>query len=298
MSDRFVVLGANGLVGARLCRILAKEPVTVVGLGRGQLTGGVFRYLEADLTRFETLGETLQSARPDVVINCAGLTDVDACENKRLEAWEINAELPARLAEYSRQLGFHLVHVSTDYVFDGEKGPYDVDDLPNPRGVYALTKHAGEQAVKALGGSWTIARTAVVYGWPQANRSNFGAWLVSSLKAAKPVRLFEDQFVSPSLALNVAQMLFELGRRRLTGIWHTAGASVVDRVTFGRALCRVFGFSESLITPSRIADANLASPRPPRCGLKVDRTSSELVARPLALEDSLEWFHAEYRSSP
>ncbi len=297
-SERFAVLGANGLVGQRLCRLLAKEDVTVVGFDLGPLRGGAFRYLDCDLTRFDSLGEQLQQVRPTVVINCAAMTDVDGCEKNQLQAWEVNAELPARLAGFSRQLGFHLVHVSTDYVFDGQQGPYDVDALPNPIGVYAVSKHGGEQAIKAVGSSWCIARTAVVYGWPAAGRPNFGSWLVSSLKERKPVRLFEDQYVSPSLALNVAQMLAELGKKRLTGIWHTAGATVADRVTFGRSLCRVFGFDESLITPSRIADANLASPRPPKSALKVDRTAAELTARPLPLDDSLEWFHAEFRSAP
>jgi dTDP-4-dehydrorhamnose reductase len=185
--------------------------------------------------------------------------------------------------------------VSTDYVFDGDHGPYGLDDVPNPRGVYATTKHAGEQAVRTLGGSWAIARAAVVYGWPAAGRSNFGAWLVSNFEQKKGVKLFHDQFVSPSLALSVAAMLAELAERRLPGLWHTSGAAVVDRVAFGRALCEVFGFDPALITPTALADLKLASPRPRRCGLKVEQTAAALKAQPLGLSDALKQFHAEYR---
>ena len=96
------------------------------------------------------------------------MTDVDACESAAIEAFRVNGVAPGTIARTTRALGAHLVHVSTDYIFDGESGPYTEDAVPNPRGVYALTKHIGEQAVRALSDSWAIARTAVVYGWPPA----------------------------------------------------------------------------------------------------------------------------------
>ena len=120
---------------------------------------------------------------------------------------------------------------------------------------------------------------------------------MGELHKKKSVRLFEDQFVSPSLADSVASMLAELGEKRLPGIWNTCGADVVDRVTFGRALCEVFGFDPSLITPTALADLQLASPRPRRCGLKVAQTAAALKAQPLELSDALKQFHGEYRGS-
>jgi dTDP-4-dehydrorhamnose reductase len=294
----FLVTGANGLVGSRLCRLLAQRGAEVIAAGRGPARfdplPGV-RYVEVDLTAPDQVRALLAAHKPDVVVNPASMTDVDGCERTPHEAYLANAALPAQLAELSKSQGFHLLHVSTDYVFDGANGPYATDDVPNPRGVYAITKHIGEQAVRALAGSWAIARTAVVYGWPTAGRNNFGAWLVSSFAEKKPVKLFSDQFVSPSLALNVAAMLAELAERKLTGIWHTSGSTVIDRVAFGRALCEVFGFDATLITPTLLADLKLASPRPPRSGLKIDATAATLKAQPLALAESLKQFHAEYR---
>ncbi len=293
---KVLVTGANGLVGSRLCRLLASRGHEVVGAGRGpaRIDG---RYVSADFTVPTQVDGLLAEVRPEVVINPASMTDVDPCEKAPHEAYLANAAFPAQLAVRSRQQGFHLIHVSTDYVFDGVAGPYGVDDVPNPKGVYAVTKHLGEQAVQALGGSWAIARTAVVYGWPAAGRNNFGAWLVSSFAKGEGVKLFTDQFVSPSLALNVAAMLAELAERKLTGLWHTSGATVVDRVTFGKALCDVFGFDASLITPTTLAGLALAAPRPPKSGLKVDRTAATLNAKPLALAEALAQFHKEYRGS-
>ena len=295
--SRILVTGANGLVGVRLCRLLMKQGAEVIGAGRGpaRSTPAGMKYVEVDLTVPDRLQALVNECKPELVVNPASMTDVDGCEKAPKEAYLANAALPAQLAELSKSQGFHLLHVSTDYVFDGDAGPYGIDDVPNPRGVYAITKHIGEQAIRALGGSWAIARTAVVYGWPAAGRNNFGAWLVSSFAEKKGVKLFSDQFVSPSLALNVAAMLAELAERRLTGLWHTSGATVIDRVAFGRALCEVFGFDASLITPSLLADLKLASPRPPRSGLKLEKTVATLKTQPLALAEALAQFHAEYR---
>ncbi len=299
---RFLVTGANGLVGGRLVRALAVPGHEVFALGRGPRRAadlGAATYVSVDLANHDALEQELREIRADVVINCAAMTDVDGCERDPSGAWAANVDAVATLARSARQLDSHLVHVSTDYVFDGDAGPYDVDAVPHPRGVYALSKHAGEEAVRALcpKGRWTIARTAVVYGWPSTGKNNFGTWLVDTLRAGKTVRLFSDQWVSPSHAGNVAEMLAELATRRMAGTWHTSGAEVVDRVTFGQRLCERFGFDPALIIPSRMADVNLPSPRPAKSGLVVSRTADALTAKPLALDASLARFHAEVTGS-
>jgi dTDP-4-dehydrorhamnose reductase len=289
---RILVTGANGLVGSRLTALLAARGHGVTALGRGpQRVDGPFDYQAVDLADPAALAASVHAARPEVILNPGSMTDVDGCETAAAEALEVNGVAPGVLALAARALDTHLIHVSTDYVFDGEAGPYAEDAIPNPRGVYALTKHVGEQAVRAVGASWAIARTAVVYGWPPAGRPNFGSWLLDALRRGEPVRLFEDQFVTPSLADSVAEQLAELADRRLTGIWNVAGAEVVNRMQFGRALCAEFGFDASSLVPSRLADARLRSPRPARSGLRTTKAARELAARPLGLAESLARFH-------
>lgn len=291
---RILVTGANGLVGSRLTALLASRGHAVTALGRGpRRTAGGNDYQQVDLADEAALGAAVRGARPEVIVNPGSMTDVDACETAPVEAFRVNGVAPATLALAARDLGAHLVHVSSDYVFDGQAGPYAEDAIPNPRGVYALTKHIGEQAVQALGVSWAIARTAVVYGWPPAGRPNFGSWLLGALRGGEPVRLFEDQFVSPSLAGNVAEQLAELAERRLTGLWNICGATVVNRVQFGQALCTEFGLDPGAIVPSRLADAKLKSPRPPRSGLRTDKATAQLTARPLELGPALARFRRE-----
>lgn len=297
---RIVVTGANGLVGSRLSRLLVTQGHEVYAWARGapraSLKGA--NYVSVDLVDDVGVEQALRETRPDVIINPAAMTDVDGCERDPVGAWAANVDAPASLARAARGLDAHLVHVSTDYVFDGDAGPYDVDATPNPRGVYAVTKHAGEQAVRTLlpAGRWSVARTAVVYGWPSTGKNNFGSWLLSTLSAGKPVNLFADQWVSPSHADNVSAMLAELAVRKLGGIWHTCGAEVVDRVTFGERLCERFGFDKALIKPSSMAQVNLPSPRPAKSGLIVARTQAALEHKPLNLAASLELLHAEFRS--
>jgi dTDP-4-dehydrorhamnose reductase len=294
---KIAVTGANGLVGSRLCTLLATRGHTVTGLSRG--TSRIAQpYVSVDLTDAGAVKRALDELEPEAVINPASMTDVDNCEKDPAGAFAANCSAVATLALETKRLGAHLVHVSTDYVFDGEQGGYSEADVPNPRGVYAITKHMGEQAVRALAGSWAIARVAVVYGWPQAARSNFGAWLVRTLGASQPVKLFSDQYVSPTLALNAAEMLAELAERRLTGVWHTAGATTVNRVEFAHALCARFGFDSDLITPTRLADAKLSSPRPNKTGLDVASATAELNAKPMTLDAALDRFHYEWSEAP
>lgn len=298
---RVVVTGSNGLVGRRLVAQLVTAGHEVLGLSRGpRRVEGAFSYAAVDLADGSALTKTVSDFRPDTIINPGGMTDVDGCERDPLAAYAANVSGVAALALAARSTNAHLVHVSTDYVFDGEAGPYAVDALPNPRGTYAITKHGGEQTVKALlpAAQWTIARTAVVYGWPSTGKNNFGFWLVSTLAQGKTVPLFADQWVSTSHATNVASMVGELALKRRPGIWHTCGAEVMDRVSFGRRVCERFGFDPALITPSRMADVKLASPRPAKSGLDVTQTTQHLDAKPWSVARALDELHRERQEHP
>jgi len=293
---RILITGANGLVGSRLAAQLAQQGHYVVGASRGERrVPGDFEFLPCELSDAKQVRTVFDEAKPEVVVHPASMTVVDACEKDPVAAFEANVVATEQVARNARRLGAHLVHVSTDYVFDGDHGPYTEDDITNPRGVYATTKQIAEQTVRVLAPSWSICRTAVVYGWPAAARPNFGAWLVGALNRGEKVRLFEDQYVSPSFADNVAAMLAEIALRRLSGVWNTCGADVVNRLEFGRALCRIFGFDEALLQPVKLKDAGMAAQRPLHSGMKVDKVRAHLAVKPLGVQESLERFHDAYR---
>lgn len=296
---RVLVTGSNGLVGSRLSRLLVSQGHQVLGISRGARAPGAsgdYGYAPVELTDLGQVDRAVEAFAPEAIVNTVAMTEVDACEKEPERAFRINCVAAANVATAARRAGAHLVHVSTDYVFDGDHGPYSEEDVPNPRGTYAISKHMGEEAVRTIAGSWTIARTAVVYGWPRAQRPNFGAWLVGALGEGKGVKLFSDQIVTPSLADNVAEMVAELATRRLPGVYHTAGAEPCDRVSFGQKLCAVFGFDPALITPSKLADLKLASPRPLHSALTTRKVSELLSAKPLGIDEQLRRFHAAWRA--
>jgi dTDP-4-dehydrorhamnose reductase len=295
---RIVVTGAGGLVGSRASALLAGMGHDVLGLGRNpRRVSGAFAYRICDLAQDAGVDAIMSEVRPEAILHTASMTEVDACEREPDAAFAANVSAAANVARAARKVGAHLVHMSTDYVFSGEDGPYDEDAVPNPRGAYALTKHMGEQAARVFVPGCAIARTAVVYGWPPAGRPNFGAWLVSTLQQGQPVRLFSDQFVSPSFADSVAAQVAELTVRGLGGVWNTCGAEVVDRVTFGKKLCEVFGFDHCLIVPVKVADAKLPGPRPLRSGLIVEKARAHLAAPSLGIDESLRRFHRAWEAS-
>lgn len=292
---RIIVTGSNGLVGSRLARQLEHAGHSVLGLSRtAPASGGPKLFTAVDLVEAAGVRAAFEAFTPEAVIHTASMTEVDACETAPERAYAANVVAAANVAQASRAAGAHLVHVSTDYVFDGDRGGYGEEDVPNPRGVYATTKHMGEEAVRVLAGSWTVARTAVVYGWPQAAKPNFGVWLVNALSKGQQVRMFEDQVVSPSLADNVAEMLGELAVRKVGGVFHVTGSEAVDRVEFGRRLCAAFGFDPALVLPVRMADMKLASPRPLRSALLTDKVASVLDAKPLTVDQQLKRFREAY----
>jgi dTDP-4-dehydrorhamnose reductase len=294
-----LVTGANGLIGSRLCHLGTQEGHLVLGLSRGERkAAGSWDYETCNLAFRDSVRSACDRFHPEAIIHCASATDVELCESDREEAFAGNVLAAAHIAAEGRRVGAHLVHVSTDYVFAGGAGPYDEEALPDSKSVYGITKRMGEDAARALSGSWAIARTSVVYGWPPARRSNFGSWLLDALEQGTPVRLFEDQIVSPSLALSVVEMLHEVATRRLPGVWNLCGSEAVDRVAFGRRLCAVFGFDPALIIPIRLADAGLQATRPLKGGLRTDKAAVQLQNKPLSIEESLQRFHQEWRSSP
>jgi dTDP-4-dehydrorhamnose reductase len=291
-----MITGANGLVGSRVVARLVQAGEKVLAAGRGPRRNlpAQAEYVEVDLLRPDSLRELIESVRPRAAIHCAAMTDVDACEKDPVQAWTVNARGAEAAALGCRATGTRLLALSTDYVFDGERGPYGEEDAPNPRSAYARSKLAGEEAALLLAPDCAVARVAVVYSGRRGAKRTFATAAADQLAAGKEVRAFQDQVVSPTLADNAAEMVIGLWRSGERGVWHCAGASIVTRVEFGRALARKLGAEERLVVPVTIASASLAAPRPARSGLKVDRIRRLLGhAVPLELDAALDRFLAE-----
>jgi dTDP-4-dehydrorhamnose reductase len=291
-----LVAGANGLVGSRIVARLSESGEPVIALGRGpRRVEGSFDYVEVDLLRDpEKLSELIGRMRPAGVINAAAMTDVDACERSPREAWTLNARVVEVAASACAQAGARLTTLSTDYVFDGTRGSYSEDDAPNPRGIYARTKRAGEEAALILADDVALCRVALIYSGRTGAKRTFPLTVLESLRAGTPVKAFSDQIGSPTLADNAAEMVIGVHRSGAKGVFHCAGRTEISRVDFGRALARRLGADEALIVPVRLAELQLPAPRPLKCGLRVEKVRGLLgPSVPLALEAALDRFLAE-----
>jgi dTDP-4-dehydrorhamnose reductase len=275
---RVLVTGSNGLVGTkvleRLVRDASTEPLGAYHKARDNEYLGTFPWWTLDVTDPANVERVLNEARPDVVVHTAAFTNVDDAERQRERAHALNAAAPGYVVRACAARGIRLVHLSTEYVFDGAAGPYRETDPINPQGWYAETKAAGEQAVIAAGdagASWAIARTTVVYGYAPHVRANFVLWLVGKLRAGERVSIIDDQIGSPTLAENLADMVLALAGSRETGIFHTAGADVISRLAFSQQVAATFGLDASLIDATTTDKLGQLAPRPLKAGLLMDR---------------------------
>jgi dTDP-4-dehydrorhamnose reductase len=292
---RIAVTGANGLLGGEaVARLAGAHEVLALGRGPSRLPPGPYRWAETDLGDGRSVEAALRDFGAEAVLHAGAATDVDACERDPELAWRVNVGGTEQVARACRALGARLVAVSTDYVFDGERGPYSEEDVPNPRGAYARTKRCGEEAALLLAPDCAVARVAVVYSGRPGAKSTFATQVIERLSRGEPVKAFSDQYVSTTLAASGAarclELLLETDYR---GVLHASDATVLDRVEFARRVAARFGLAGEIV-PVRTADVKLAAPRPLRAGLVVARAAALLRHRPLAIDEALDRFHAEW----
>jgi dTDP-4-dehydrorhamnose reductase len=292
---RVAVTGANGLLGGdAVAQLAGRHEVLALGRGPCRLPPGGYAWADVDLGDASAVEAALRDFRADAILHAGAMTDVDACERDPERAWRVNVGGTEAIARAARALRARLVAVSTDYVFDGDAGPYAEDALPNPRGAYARSKRAGEEAALVLAPDCAVARVAVVFSGRRGAKPTFATQIVEKLTRGEPVKAFVDQVVSPTHAANAAAMTLELLLEHdHRGVLHTSGATVLDRVDFARQVARRFGLGGEIV-PVRTADAALLAPRPLRGGLRVDRAAALLASKPLDIDAAIERFHAEW----
>jgi dTDP-4-dehydrorhamnose reductase len=289
---RILVTGSNGLLGTKVLeRLLSEGADQPLGASRNERANGYLGDLpfwRLDVTDAADVERVLDEARPDAVIHTAALTDVDGCERQQDLARAVNTDGAGNVARACAARGIRLVHLSTEYVFDGEAGPYRESDPVNPLGWYAKTKEAGERAVVAAGGNAAIARTTIIFGYAPHVRANFVLWLVGQLREGKRVRIIYDQIGSPTLAENLAQMVLALAASDAGGVFNTVGADVMSRLEFAQQIAATFGLDAGLIDPITTAEFGQPAPRPLRAGLLMDHFRATFPDVPvLAVKESL-----------
>ena len=280
--NRVLVCGSNGLLGQRLASLLNAGTAYEV-LNTSQERSFVFDpqpfdYTQLDISRRSDVRSLVGSFQPDVIVNAAAVTNVDWCETNREEAWKVNVTGVEILAESARRVGAHLVHVSTDYVFDGRNGPYAEEAQPNPISYYGKTKLASENAVREAEHA-TIIRTIVLYGSGLRLKPSFPIWVMHSLREKTKIRVVDDQYGNPIHVADLASTIIRAAEQRRTGLFHVGGGEFLNRYEFAVRVADVFGLDSSLIEPIKTADLRQPAPRPLRSGLITRKAEADLGTR-------------------
>ena len=272
---RFLVTGASGLLGLNFALKYYRQHSLTGIVHRNPLQNAPFRVVQADLAQPDRLDEMLDQVQPEVVLHCAAMANIDACEKQPERTWQINTLAPERLAKRAARDGFRLVHISTDAVFDGSRGNYSEGDQPNPLGVYARSKLAAEEKVLAACPQTLVARVNF-YGWSLYGRRSLAEHFHRSFSENRPARGFTDVYFCPLEVTQLAETLLRLIELRSSGIYHVVSQEGLSKYEFGCKLARVFGFDERLLQPVRLQEAGLIARRSPDLRLRTEKLALAL----------------------
>jgi dTDP-4-dehydrorhamnose reductase len=291
-KTKILITGSNGLLGQKLVSLLVQQSdiqliATSRGVNRMDFTNG-YEYQEMDITNAEQVSEVIEKVCPDAIIHTAAMTNVDQCEGEKDLCWTMNVKAVEYLTEACEKHQIFLCHLSTDFVFDGQSGPYREEDLPSPVSFYGWSKYAAEEIVKRSKCPWSIVRTVLVYGITNdMSRSNIILWVKNSLEQQKAIKVVTDQFRTPTLAEDLAMGCYLVVNKKAQGIFHISGKDFLTPYEMAIKTADFFGLDKSLI--SQVDAKNFTQPakRPARTGFILDKAVSVLGYNPVSFEEGI-----------
>lgn len=289
---KILVTGSNGLLGQKLVYKLknnTKFKLIATAIGENRLIDqNGYEYCSLDITNRNAVLETVKKYSPDVIINTAAMTNVDACESAKEQCWDINVNSVKYFIEACIGTNIHLIHLSTDFVFDGEGGPYKEEDKPNPLHYYAESKLASEKLLQASNIKWSIVRTIIVYGiTDNMSRSNLVLWTKNSLEKGQSINVITDQFRAPTLAEDLADGCIAIAERGATGIYHLSGPETHSIIDLVYKVADYYHLDKALIHPVTTAELNQPAKRPLKTGFVIDKARKDLDYKPHTFDEGI-----------
>ncbi|MBM3399819.1 MAG: SDR family oxidoreductase [Bacteroidetes bacterium] len=288
-----IITGSNGLLGQKLTDLYLKHPEKAfVATGKGPNRHPVktgYVYEEADITDHASVRVLMEKYRPASVINTAAMTNVDACESDKVGCDAMNIHAVENLALLSAELGFRLIHLSTDFIFDGTHPMYTEDEQPKPLSYYGKSKWEGEKRVTQYAKNWAILRTVLVYGVvSDMSRSNIVLWAYNTLKNGTAAKVVNDQYRTPTLAEDLAMGCFLAEQKQAQGIYNIAGSDYFGIHELMERVAQYFGFQLDAISLVSSTTLNQPAKRPPTTGLDISKAQKELGYEPHSFNQGLE----------
>lgn len=287
--EKLIITGVNGLLGQKLCeQAQSKYDILGIDLQDEPFTRKMkFEYHKLDLTIRKSVKDLILSYHPQYLAHTAAMTDVDGCEAQKELCWKTNVEAVENIAYAARKTGTKIVHLSSDYVFNGNNGPYVETDLPSPLGYYGKSKLASENILIAMEVEHATVRTMVLYGSGANIRPNFVTWLVEKLKKGEPVKIVTDQYGNPTLADDLAHAIIQIIERNKWDLYHISGSEIIDRYHYALKIADIFKLNKSLITSITTPELHQMAPRPLKSGFILEKAETDLGVTMSNVEEGL-----------
>jgi dTDP-4-dehydrorhamnose reductase len=288
---RILVTGSNGLLGQKLVELISSQhDCHLIATAKSklvqQLRRGEFHHL--DITVKAEVNDVISKAKPDVVIHTAAMTQVDQCEMEKEKCWLSNVTAVEYVVRACEKNNVHLVHLSTDFIFDGTHGPLDENEKPNPLSYYGESKLAGELAVQQSKVSWSILRTVLVFGVTKdMSRSNIVLWVKKSLEEGKTINVVNDQWRTPTLAEDLAQGCFLAAKTKAKGVYNISGDEMMTPYDIAIATADFFKLNRTLIQQTDSTKFTQPAKRPPKTGFIIEKAKRVLGYQPHSFAEGL-----------
>jgi dTDP-4-dehydrorhamnose reductase len=241
-----------------------------------------------DITDQASIDVVIDEYHPDVIINTAAMTNVDECEQKKEECWLMNVKAVEYLIEACERTGAFLLHLSTDFIFDGLSGPYSEEGEPNPVSYYGDSKLAAEQLLEESTIEWAIARTVLVYGIAHdMSRSNIILWVKKSLEEGKTINVVSDQWRTPTLAEDLAQGCYLIANQKAKGIFNISGKDLLTPYEMAIQTADYFGLDQSLINETDGSKFTQLAKRPAKTGFILTKAEKVLGYKPVSFTEGI-----------
>ncbi|MDX2305092.1 MAG: SDR family oxidoreductase [Microscillaceae bacterium] len=292
---KILITGSNGLLGQKLVHLLNQEPYNtlyqIIASSRGENRVSAFQslhYESLDVSQAEDVNRVIGLLKPQIIIHTAAMTQVDQCETEKELCWSLNVKAVENLINACRENNSFLIHLSTDFIFDGDDGPYDEEATANPVSYYGESKLEAEKLLRESDIRWAIVRTVLVYGITEAmSRSNIILWVKKSLEEGKSIQVVDDQWRTPTLAEDLALGCVLIADQEKEGIYNISGKDFLSPYEMALQTADFFNLDKSLIVRTDGSKFSQPAKRPPKTGFIIEKARRELGYEPHSFKEGI-----------
>jgi dTDP-4-dehydrorhamnose reductase len=285
-----LITGSNGFIASNLIEIAANDYkiiATARGSNRSHYTHDNIIFEQLDFTSEEDIRRVFEKHKPDIIVHAGAMSKPDKCENNKSLAFETNVLSTEYLIKAAESFKSFFILLSTDFIFDGEKGMYKEDDKPGPVNYYGETKMLAETIVRTYVNDWSIVRTVLVYGNTKSGRNNILTMVANALKNNEEIKIFDDQVRTPTYVEDIAKGIKLIIDKKAKGIYHISGKDILTPYQMAVAVAQYLGLNKNLIKKATEADFQQPARRPLKTGFNISKAEAELNYKTTSFKDGL-----------